>query len=162
MNNDKKIELFTRAGEAAYGSNWKSELARVFGINDRSVRQWVSEERRLPASMVRAMVSHLRDRAYLMHREADRLIREMKFDTDPDFKDMKVLFLEGRLPLQERLGSDAHDFLCFDVNGFIYCINKSDRVVDLHGNDTELKGASILDLRDAFFKYVNDPKNQVD
>ncbi|WP_158784179.1 hypothetical protein [Pantoea sp. BAV 3049] len=162
MDNDEKIELLTRAGETAYGQNWKSELARFMGINDRSVRQWAAGERRIPASVIRGMVSHLRDRAALMNSETDRLVRDMHYDRDPEFTALKVLFLPNRRPSTDRLGNDAYKFLCFDVDGFIYCIDSNDRVINMHGDDTVLKNATVAELRAAYDLYINDPANLVD
>jgi hypothetical protein len=36
-------ELLQRAGQALYGDNWQSELARALGISDRTMRRWIAE-----------------------------------------------------------------------------------------------------------------------
>lgn len=47
-------------GSALYGPRWQSELARALGVNDRTVRRWVSGETPLPDSVLvelRALVA---------------------------------------------------------------------------------------------------------
>jgi hypothetical protein len=37
-------------GQALYGSQWQSDLARAFGVNDRTVRRWHSGTTPVPAA----------------------------------------------------------------------------------------------------------------
>jgi hypothetical protein len=36
-------KLLQRAGEALYGGNWQSQLARALGTSDRTMRRWLAE-----------------------------------------------------------------------------------------------------------------------
>ena len=38
----------TTIGEALYGSQWQSELARALGVNDRTVRRWAAGKNAMP------------------------------------------------------------------------------------------------------------------
>lgn len=41
----------TAIGEALYGSQWQSELARALDVNDRTVRRWASGKNALPEKL---------------------------------------------------------------------------------------------------------------
>lgn len=41
-------ELLIKTGEAAFGINWQTDLAKRLGVSARSVRYWVSGERQVP------------------------------------------------------------------------------------------------------------------
>ena len=41
-------ELLIKTGEAAFGSNWQTDLAKMLDVSARSVRYWVSGERQVP------------------------------------------------------------------------------------------------------------------
>ncbi len=41
-------ELLQQAGEALYGPRWQSELARIVGVSDRTMRRWLAEPHDIP------------------------------------------------------------------------------------------------------------------
>lgn len=41
-------EQLTEIGQALYGTQWQSDLARALNIDSRRVRQWLNDERPLP------------------------------------------------------------------------------------------------------------------
>lgn len=41
-------EQLTAIGQALYGTQWQSDLARALNIDSRRVRQWLNDERPLP------------------------------------------------------------------------------------------------------------------
>lgn len=41
-------ELLIEVGQALYGDNWQSNLARNLDINPRTIRYWLSEKREIP------------------------------------------------------------------------------------------------------------------
>ncbi|HMQ73262.1 MAG TPA: hypothetical protein PKA84_01395 [Rubrivivax sp.] len=43
--------LLAEAGEALYGPQWQSELARQLGVNDRTVRRWVAGVTPVPSGV---------------------------------------------------------------------------------------------------------------
>jgi hypothetical protein len=44
----ERLELLIRGGEALYGPNWLSPLARGLGINVRTLQRWVAHESGFP------------------------------------------------------------------------------------------------------------------
>lgn len=54
--------LLARVGEALYGPRWQSELARVFVVNDRTVRRWVAGDSPVPPGITSQLVEQLEDR----------------------------------------------------------------------------------------------------
>lgn len=42
------LEQLTAVGQALYGTQWQSNLARSLNIDSRRVRQWLNNERPLP------------------------------------------------------------------------------------------------------------------
>lgn len=42
------IEQLTKIGQALYGTQWQSNLAKSLNIDSRRVRQWLNNERPLP------------------------------------------------------------------------------------------------------------------
>lgn len=141
-DNEEKIELLSTAGEALFGSNWKSELARDIGVNDRSVRQWAAGERTIPSGVIRGLITRLRDRAALVTRTADYLAREIR-DFD-DYAEIKIIWIVGFNPAIETDITERLDW--FDVDGYRYGVTESGRVIDQRGNETELKNATVAEL----------------
>ena len=41
-------KLFIATGETLYGPNYRSELGRALGVNERTIRRWVSGEYPVP------------------------------------------------------------------------------------------------------------------
>lgn len=44
-------ELFCEIGACLYGPAWQSEMARQIGVSDRTVRRWISGDRKIPDSV---------------------------------------------------------------------------------------------------------------
>lgn len=42
---------FERIGRALYGEHWQSPIARDLGVTYRSLRRWMTGERRLPSRL---------------------------------------------------------------------------------------------------------------
>lgn len=139
MDNDDKIELLKEAGEVMFGSNWKTEFSRHFDINERSVRYWANGERTIPDTIIRSVISMLRHRADLMHREADHICQRIRF-TD-SYKKLKINWLQS-MKLETLLDVDW-----FDVDGYIYGLTPANQVIDVHGAPAELKNATVAELR---------------
>lgn len=41
-------DQLTAIGQALYGTQWQSDLARALDVNSRRVRQWLNDERPIP------------------------------------------------------------------------------------------------------------------
>lgn len=41
-------DLLTKVGQALYGTQWQSDLARALSVDSRRVRQWLNDERPIP------------------------------------------------------------------------------------------------------------------
>ncbi|MGC4075459.1 MAG: hypothetical protein QM702_00175 [Rubrivivax sp.] len=50
------------AGELLYGPRWQSDLARALGVGDRRIREWMAEERSIPAGVGPEIAALWRDR----------------------------------------------------------------------------------------------------
>jgi hypothetical protein len=48
-------DLLRAAGEALYGRDWQSAIARDLGVSSRTVRFWAAGERRIPDDHMRAV-----------------------------------------------------------------------------------------------------------
>lgn len=73
------VSALRRAGEAAFGEAWQRPLARALThigvegkVTDRQVRFWVSGQRRVPSSIIRALPIVLGGRAQALRGEAHR------------------------------------------------------------------------------------------
>ena len=58
--------LLARAGEAAFGPRWQSELGRALGVTDRTVRNWSTGTTALPEGLGARLRAVLGDRAELI------------------------------------------------------------------------------------------------
>lgn len=54
-------ELLIKTGEAAFGANWQTDLAKKLEVSARSIRYWVSGERQVP-SIEKELISVLENR----------------------------------------------------------------------------------------------------
>lgn len=55
------IELLTQIGEALYGTQWQTDLARALGLKDpRSIRYWVSGNRPIPKNLAPELIALLK------------------------------------------------------------------------------------------------------
>lgn len=64
------------SGEALFGSTWQSELARQLGIKDsRVIRQWLSSERKIPATIWLEIAELAKDRAENLTKLHELLIK---------------------------------------------------------------------------------------
>ena len=68
-------EELRAAGEALYGEQWQSPLARVLGVDSRRVRHWLEGDRPIPAGIRAELVAELRSRAEQAAATADALAR---------------------------------------------------------------------------------------
>lgn len=69
-------KLLKDAGEALYGPHWQSELARQLGVNDRTVRRWVSGATDTPPGISVDLLRLCTERAQEIDVVIDRLKRE--------------------------------------------------------------------------------------
>mgnify|MGYP003587570933 FL=1 len=56
------IEQLTAIGNALYGSQWQSALARDLGVADRTMRRWVAGESPIPTGIIADLHRLLRER----------------------------------------------------------------------------------------------------
>ena len=68
-------ELLRRIGEKLYGSRWQTDLSNAIGVNDRSMRRWVSGEDRIPDGVWRDIRLHVESR-WIDLRELDYQIKD--------------------------------------------------------------------------------------
>ena len=54
-------ELLVQVGEAAFGANWQTDLAKKLEVSARSIRYWVSGERQAP-NIEKELISVLENR----------------------------------------------------------------------------------------------------
>ncbi len=45
------LALLTECGEALYGTQWQSAIARDLGVSDRTVRRWVAATSSIPSGV---------------------------------------------------------------------------------------------------------------
>lgn len=65
--------LLVECGEALYGQQWQSALARDLGVSDRTVRRWVAGEREMPGGAYVDLLRLTQERAALLESLAPRL-----------------------------------------------------------------------------------------
>ena len=66
MEGDNKT-IFIKVGKALYGGRWQTDLARDLGLSDgRRIRQWLSDERPIPAGVWRELGQLLAERKKLI------------------------------------------------------------------------------------------------
>jgi transcriptional regulator with XRE-family HTH domain len=59
----ERLDLLIRGGEALYGPNWQSALARGLGINVRTVQRWAAgEQHPPPADVLDRLIDHANER----------------------------------------------------------------------------------------------------
>ena len=68
-------ELLIKTGEAAFGANWQTDLAKRLDISARSVRYWLSDERQMP-NLNNELVVLLNERKA----KIDSVINELKIN----------------------------------------------------------------------------------
>jgi hypothetical protein len=56
------IELLTRVGEALYGEQWKSELARELNVGARTMRRWAAAENPIPPGLSGELITVIQTR----------------------------------------------------------------------------------------------------
>jgi hypothetical protein len=57
------VAILRAAGEALYGSDWQSPLARDLNVDGRTVRFWISGRRPVPDTIVERLPRIMRDAA---------------------------------------------------------------------------------------------------
>lgn len=65
--------LLVECGEALYGQQWQSALARDLGVADRTVRRWVAGTSEVPAGLYLDLLRLTQERAALLDALAPRL-----------------------------------------------------------------------------------------
>lgn len=65
--------LLVECGEALYGSQWQTALARDLGVSDRTVRRWVAETSEMPQGAYTDLLRLTQERAALLDALAPRL-----------------------------------------------------------------------------------------
>ncbi len=76
----KDIELLKQAGNALYGTQWQSDLARQLGFKEaRRIRQWLTGDRPIPATVWDTIKNLLKQNKAQIEKEVnniDKFIRE--------------------------------------------------------------------------------------
>lgn len=65
--------LLVECGEALYGQQWQSALARDMGVADRTVRRWVAGTSEVPAGLYLDLLRLTQERAALLESLGPRL-----------------------------------------------------------------------------------------
>jgi DNA-binding transcriptional regulator YdaS (Cro superfamily) len=65
--------LLVECGEALYGPQWQSALARDLGVADRTVRRWVAGTSEVPAGLYVDLLRLTQERAAVLDALAPRL-----------------------------------------------------------------------------------------
>lgn len=65
--------LLVECGEALYGQQWQSALARDLGVADRTVRRWVAGTSEVPAGLYLDLLRLTQERAAVLDELAPRL-----------------------------------------------------------------------------------------
>lgn len=65
--------MLVEAGEALYGSQWQSALARDLGVSDRTVRRWASGHTDMPQGVYVDLLRLTQERAQVLEDLAARL-----------------------------------------------------------------------------------------
>jgi hypothetical protein len=74
----ERLELLIRGGEALYGPNWQSPLARGLGINLRTVQRWVAHDAGFPSvAVLQQLVEHCRERAAVFDQTQNEIAAEL-------------------------------------------------------------------------------------
>jgi plasmid maintenance system antidote protein VapI len=55
-------QTFIAAGEAAFGSQWQTEISRSLDVADRTVRRWISGNSKIPDGVALEINSLLKER----------------------------------------------------------------------------------------------------
>jgi hypothetical protein len=70
-------DLLRMAGEALYGAQWQSPLARRLGVSARSIRNWCAEKHDCPADIAVRLLPLVRARGELLDNVAAELERKI-------------------------------------------------------------------------------------
>ena len=65
--------LLVESGEALYGPQWQTALARDLGVSDRTMRRWVADTSAVPAGLYTDLLRLTQERAAALDALADRL-----------------------------------------------------------------------------------------
>ena len=65
--------LLAECGEALYGPQWQSALARDLGVSDRTMRRWAAGTTDVPAGLYLDLLRLTQERAAALDALADRL-----------------------------------------------------------------------------------------
>lgn len=56
-----------RVGVALYGAQWRADLSRLWGINDRTLRNWMTGKGKPNAGHLAALRDHIRQRIGILN-----------------------------------------------------------------------------------------------
>jgi len=65
--------LLVACGQALYGSQWQSALARDLGVSDRTMRRWVAGDQDVPSGLHVDLMRLCQERAALLDKLSERL-----------------------------------------------------------------------------------------
>lgn len=65
--------LLVEAGEALYGPQWQTAMARDVGVSDRTVRRWVAGTSEVPAGLYMDLLRLTQERAAVLDALGPRL-----------------------------------------------------------------------------------------
>ncbi|MEF9677731.1 hypothetical protein ABRQ00_22525 [Pectobacterium aroidearum] len=134
FDKDDKIEMLENIGSAMYGKNWKSEIARVSGINDRTIRQWAAGERPIPDMFLRGLLSECARHIDSVKSALNRAARDIK----SYMPDLKIIYTPTKFCVSTCIDEQKIDW--FDVLG--------ERVGLIDGNAIDKNGYDYV--HDAF------------
>ncbi len=69
--------LLEKAGQALYGPRWQTELARIVGVSDRTMRRWLASPHDIPVGVWRDIDAALLERGMAIERVRNELARAM-------------------------------------------------------------------------------------
>lgn len=163
MTNDKKSELITRAGRAAYGSHWISEMADYVNTREHVVQQWADGSCDIPNSLVRGMLSHLYQRMDLMERVARDMIDEMNLPRNRK-QFQRIIFTQwDRAPWfrPENGPAEGTEVRWFNVDGREIGLTPDNRTFNHRGEYCECD-VSVEEFEAEYQRYMSDPANTYD
>lgn len=67
------LDLLIETGQALYGQQWQTALARDLGVNDRTMRRWVAGQFPVPVGVRAELVTLLKERGVMLDALAERL-----------------------------------------------------------------------------------------
>lgn len=66
-------DQFTKCGEAMFGSRWQTDLGEALGINDRTIRRYVSGQNVIPDGVAQDILNLMATRAETITRLQEKM-----------------------------------------------------------------------------------------